>query len=39
MHTGQRQLTCDYLVSEILRPRLGNNAGPFPGERANSRLG
>jgi hypothetical protein len=39
MHAGQRQLTRDYPVSEILRPRLGNNAGPFPGDRAEPRLG
>jgi hypothetical protein len=39
MHAGQRQLTRDYLVSEISRPRLGNNVGPFPGDRAEPRLG
>jgi hypothetical protein len=39
MHAGQRQPTCDYLVGEISRPRLGNNAGPFPGEWVEPRLG
>jgi hypothetical protein len=39
MHAGQRQLTRDYPVSEISRLRLGNNAGPFPGEWAKPRLG
>jgi hypothetical protein len=39
MHAGQRQLARNYLASEISRLRLGNNAGPFPGEWADPRLG